>query len=209
MTLLLNGAMVPRDKGCTMENKRIQTRRAATCLLLVAGVWFVFQRPAWSQPAGHSGPTVAVFLKIQGIDGESADSGHKGWIDVDSFTYGVSRPADSTAPADHRGITLNKAVDKSTPYLYAHCSTGQPLEEAVVEIVSTDADSISIQEYRLRNATVTSINTSVGANAKRTTERLTLHYESIAWTYVRVDPTNGSVISQLTMQWDQTADADP
>lgn len=209
MTLLLAGAVVSRDRGCTMENKGMQTRRVVAWLVLVAGVWFVFAGPAWSRSAERSGSTVAVFLKIQGIDGESADSGHKGWIDVDSFTYSVSRPAGSTEPADHRGITLNKAVDKSTPYLYAHCSAGQPLEEVVVEIVSTDADSIGIQEYRLRNATVTSINTSVGANATRTTERLALHYESITWTYVRVDPASGSVVSELTMQWGQTADAAP
>lgn len=192
-----------------MENKRMQTRRVVAWLLLVAGVWLVFQRPAWGQSAERSAPTVAVFLKIQGIDGESVDSGHQGWIDVESFTYGVSRPVGSTEPAHHRGLMLDKAVDKSTPYLYLHCSNGQPLQEVVVEITRTAADGVSIQEYRLRNATVTSINTSVGAGAQRTKERLTLHYESIAWTYVKVDPANGSVISQLTMQWDETADADP
>jgi len=191
-----------------MRKKRLQTRLAGACLLLVVAMWSAFQTPAQSQAAGRSAPTVAVFLKIQGIEGESADAGHEGWIDVDSFSYGVSRPAGSSAPANHRGITLNKAVDKATPYLYLHCSSGRPLEEVVLEVVRTTADEISVQEYQLRDATVTSINTSVGANATRTTERLTISYESIGWTYLKVDPASGSVISEVTVQWDQSAEED-
>jgi type VI secretion system secreted protein Hcp len=171
-------------------------------------MWFAFQTPARSQATGHSAATVGVFLRIQGIEGESTDGGYEGWIDVDSFTYGVSRPAGSTAPANHRGFTLNKAVDKATPYLYLHCSSGRPLGEVVLEIVRTTADEISIQEYQLHNATVTSINTSVGANATRASERLMLSYESITWTYLKVDPANGGVISEVTVQWNQTGEED-
>ena len=38
------------------------------------------------------------------------------------------------------------------------------------------------------------------------TERLTLHYESIEWSYLTLDPDTGSVISEVTMQWNQAAD---
>lgn len=33
------------------------------------------------------------FLKIQGIEGESKDAHHKGWIDVDRFEIDASQPA--------------------------------------------------------------------------------------------------------------------
>ncbi len=82
------------------------------------------------------------------------------------------------------------------------------MDKIVLEITHTADDDVSIQEFRLHNATVTSVQASAGTGAKRATERLTLHYESIAWTYVRVDPITGSVISEVTMQWDLTDDDD-
>lgn len=33
-----------------------------------------------------------LYLKIDGINGESQDSNHKGWIDIDSFSWGQARP---------------------------------------------------------------------------------------------------------------------
>lgn len=33
-----------------------------------------------------------LFLKIEGITGESQDANHKGWIGVDSFTWGATQP---------------------------------------------------------------------------------------------------------------------
>ncbi|THJ33276.1 type VI secretion system tube protein Hcp [Lampropedia aestuarii] len=35
------------------------------------------------------------FIKIDGISGESKDSKHAGWIDVLSFSYGVSQSSSS------------------------------------------------------------------------------------------------------------------
>ncbi len=47
--------------------------------------------------AGHSGAGyhrgVPYFLKIEGIAGESTDAKHKGEIEVESFSWGVSQSA--------------------------------------------------------------------------------------------------------------------
>lgn len=37
------------------------------------------------------------FLKIDGVKGEATDSGHQGWIEVASFSWGVSNPTGSAA----------------------------------------------------------------------------------------------------------------
>ncbi|MDR2015728.1 MAG: type VI secretion system tube protein Hcp, partial [Azoarcus sp.] len=37
------------------------------------------------------------FLKIEGIPGESKDSGHDGWIEILSYHHGVNQPASKTA----------------------------------------------------------------------------------------------------------------
>ena len=192
-----------------MRTTRMHTSLAAVSLALIAGIWLGLDRPARSQSDAGLEPAVGVFLKIQGVKGESTDSGHPGWIDVASFSYGLSRSTDGASPARHQGLTIVKDVDKATPFLYLYCSTGQSLDEVVLEVTRTTDEGVSVQEYRLRNATVTSIHTAAGADASRAVERLTLHYEAIEWTYVRADPATGSVVSEVTMQWNPAAEAQP
>jgi type VI secretion system secreted protein Hcp len=172
--------------------------------VLVTGIYLTLGPAAQGQPPTRAEPVVDIFLRVDGIAGEATDSGHAGWIDVDSFSYSISRPAGTSETATHQGLTLVKHVDKASPFLYLHCSSGRPLDKMVLEITRTADDDVSIQEFRLHNATVTSVQASAGTGDKRATERVTLHYESIAWTYVRVDPITGSVISEVTMQWDLT-----
>lgn len=38
-----------------------------------------------------------VYLQIDGIKGESADSAHQGWIEVTSAHWGVTQPRSATA----------------------------------------------------------------------------------------------------------------
>lgn len=172
--------------------------------VLVTGIYLTLGPAVQGQPPTRAEPVVDIFLRVDGIAGEATDSGHADWIDVDSFSYSISSPADTGETAAHQGLTLVKDVDKASPFLYLHCSSGRPLDKMVLEITRTADDDISIQEFRLHNVTVTSVQASAGTGAKRATERLTLRYESIAWTYVKVDPITGSVISEVTMQWDLT-----
>src|SRR2546427_6632906 len=36
--------------------------------------------------------SVDMFMKVEGASGESQDSNHKGWTDIDSFTWGATQP---------------------------------------------------------------------------------------------------------------------
>ena len=198
--------MLPNDRGYTMETTRIQSRMPAAKAVLAAGVFVTLAGMAQGQPPARVTPVVEMFLKIDGVEGEAAGNGRQGWIHLDSFNYGISRPVGATEAASHKGLTLVKGVDKASPFLYLHCSSGRPLEKVVLEITRTADDDISIQEFRLHNATVTSVQASAATGTKRATERLTLQYESIVWTYVKVDPVTGRVISEVTMQWDLTDD---
>jgi type VI secretion system secreted protein Hcp len=47
---------------------------------------------------------VDVYLQIDGIKGESMDSGHQGWIEVTSAQWGVKQPKSATAST--AGVTL-------------------------------------------------------------------------------------------------------
>jgi type VI secretion system Hcp family effector len=194
-----------------MKTTKTKLRPTATLLVMSTLVWFVFTTPA-QHPSTADGiePSVAMFLKITGVNGEVTEPAYEGWIAVDSFNYGVTRPGRvpdgrRPDPANHRGLTISKGADKATPFFYLHASSGEPIEEVVLAVVRTTADSHSIQEYRLSNALVTSVQTGGTRNASaRGAEKVTFSYQSIEWAYVRSDPVTGRLASEVAIQWDRS-----
>jgi type VI secretion system secreted protein Hcp len=78
-----------------------------------------------------------MFLKLDGIKGESADHKHKGDIEISSFSFGASN-AGSQAHGGGGGagkvsfssFTITKPVDKSSPLLQKAAVGGQHYKEA-------------------------------------------------------------------------------
>ena len=79
-----------------------------------------------------------IFLKLNGIDGESQDAVHASEIDITSWTWEVTQ--DSTMRSGSGGgagkstvadITLTHNMDRSSPNLAKYCFTGKHISEAI------------------------------------------------------------------------------
>ena len=65
------------------------------------------------------------FLKIDGIDGESTDKKHKNWIEILSYSHGMSQPssiASGTGGLTAERVSMSdfsvmKVLDKASPTL--------------------------------------------------------------------------------------------
>ena len=84
---------------------------------------------------------VDVFLKIDGIDGEStARGGHEDWIEIESFSWVESRPSGGTGQGRRRSsasfsdVSVVKKVDAASPNLYLACASGKHYPTAVLEV---------------------------------------------------------------------------
>src|SRR5258706_10838846 len=73
------------------------------------------------------------FLKIDGVDGETSDSKHKGEIEILSFHWGVSQAITATVSStgtfsaqrcDMTALSIVKQLDKSSPKLAQGCAAG-------------------------------------------------------------------------------------
>ena len=82
---------------------------------------------------------VDYFLQIAGVEGESMDSKHKGWIEVDSWSWGETRPAPPAAAGGGGGgagkvqiqdLHFVTGVSKASPKLFLACANGQHFKEA-------------------------------------------------------------------------------
>jgi len=65
---------------------------------------------------------VDMFLKLDGIDGESTAQGHEQWIETDSFAFGASQGAQGSGSGQATGkttlseVSITKAIDtRSVP----------------------------------------------------------------------------------------------
>ena len=80
-----------------------------------------------------------IYLKLDGIVGESKDANHLGWIDISSFSWQVSQ-ASSRGPAsglpDVESICLTSIVSKATPMLMLASVNGKMINNAVLEVTS-------------------------------------------------------------------------
>jgi type VI secretion system secreted protein Hcp len=76
------------------------------------------------------------FLNIDGIKGESQDDKHKDWIEVSSFSWGLSQPdgapTGAGAKAKVQDISFTKSIDAASPQLMLSCASGQHIKKAVL-----------------------------------------------------------------------------
>ena len=111
--------------------------------LLEHGVPAIAER-AWGPPRAErfwdsrSG-MADYFLQITGIEGESADSKHKGWLEVDSWAWGVTQSGSAhsggggarAGKATPAGLPVRDAREQGEPARCSRaCASGQHLKEA-------------------------------------------------------------------------------
>src|SRR3546814_9136414 len=104
-------------------------------------------------------------LKIDGIEGESLDEKHKGEIEIDSFSWGVTNMGGGgrgggggTGKAEFSDINFCKQADKSSPKLVKPAGEGEHIQEVV--LTCRKASGKDHQVESLKNRTRTLLNSS-------------------------------------------------
>lgn len=80
---------------------------------------------------------VDMFLKLDGVDGESPDLAHKGEIQIDGFRLNALSPRDAftnqaAGAVRMSHMTIRAKVDKSTPKLFTKIAKNEKIPSAVL-----------------------------------------------------------------------------
>jgi len=157
--------------------------------------------------AGGTTPTpqaVDMFLKIEGIDGESTATAHKGWIDVQSWSWGATQTAGVGAGGGAAvgrlvgHVTVVKRIDKATPLLFKRCSDGTVLALVTVELARSGGGPTYLK-YELKEVMVSSIAHGDVDGDGVPDETITLAFTGVKLTYTQLD-TSGKPISQISAE---------
>ena len=103
------------------------------------------------------------FLKLDGIKGESADSKHKGEIDIESFSWGMSQTGVSaTGGGGGAGkvkvhdISFQKKTDASSPLLFLNCANGAHIKEATFVVRKAGGTQLEFLKIKLTDVLISS-----------------------------------------------------
>jgi len=99
-----------------------------------------------------------VFMKIDGIPGESTKEGHEGWIELESYSYEVTAPIPSDGlhggSPDFGDLVIMKQLDKSSPKLYEACCNSKHITEVILEVCESGGAKSVFMRYVLRDVIV-------------------------------------------------------
>ena len=149
------------------------------------------------------------FLKIDGIPGESTDDKHKDWIEVTSYSSGVSQSASgatSTGGArtggrcDHQDFSIVKTLDKASPTLDLTCCKGTHIKKVAVELCLAADTKAKYMEYIMEDVVISSV--SVGGGGGGTpTESVKFNYGKMTWNYIQTDHQTGAAKGNVQKYW--------
>lgn len=158
--------------------------------------WRVLAAFAWFLCLGTSQAALDLFLKLDGIEGESRDTKHAREIDILGWSWGMSSPATvssggtTAGKVNLRELSLTKYVDKATPSLMLHCSNGKLISNAVLTCrTATSSTAFEFLKLHASKAAVTFVGMGASSGSDRPTETLGLAFESITIDYFLVEGT--------------------
>lgn len=138
-----------------------------------------------------------IFLHLDGVPGESTSARHAGWIELDSFNFGVDKfPA---SPPAFSPLNIVKKLDQASPKLLSPVASGQILPSAVLDVLRSDRSTISLLQLKLRQLSVAHFQQS-GATPERPLESVVLNFATVEWTYTEISA-EGKPLRDITSSW--------
>ena len=149
-----------------------------------------------------------MFLKIDGIQGESADDKHKGWMEINSYEWDVEQPTSISASTAGGGsserasfgpLIIGKELDKASPKLALACADGTHIKEVILELCRAGGDKLKYMEYKLSNVIIGSVR--VGGSSGIPNEIVSFNYGKIEWTYTKQNRADGAGAGNIAAGW--------
>jgi type VI secretion system secreted protein Hcp len=155
---------------------------------------------------------VDYFLKIDGIDGESADDKHKGEIDVMSWSYSEQQSGTSSGgggggagKVSMGDFRFTMTVNKATPKLFLACASGEHIKTGVLTCRKAGKDQQEYLKITLTDILVSSYQTGgSGSSDLIPVDQISLNYAKIEFEY-KEQKADGTLGAAVKAGWDLKA----
>jgi type VI secretion system secreted protein Hcp len=154
---------------------------------------------------------MAIYMKFGGVDGQVSTENYKGWIELNSFQYGVNRNVSTGAGGRGREganpqiseIVVTKEFDVASPKLYQDAVAGSFSTKVEIKLTTTTKNKVDTYlAVELTDCGISSYSTSSGGD--RPMESLSLNFTKIVYTPSPLDtkgtPVKGAVVAYDLMK---------
>jgi type VI secretion system secreted protein Hcp len=155
---------------------------------------------------------VDYFLKIEGIDGESADAKHKGEIDLDSWSWGESQGGTMSfgggggaGKVQMQDFHFTMKVNKATPKLIIACASGEHIKKATLTCRKAGKEQQEFLKYMFTDVLISSYQTGgAGNGGVIPTDQIAFNYGKMEVEY-KEQKADGSLGGPIKSGWDLKA----
>lgn len=152
------------------------------------------------------------FLKIDGIEGESTDDRHSGWIEIATYNHGVVQKTSATASSaggagsersNFGDFMFTKQADRSSPKIFIACAAGTHIDKIVMEICRAGGDEkVTYMTYELTNCIISGYS-AAGGGGDIAAERFSVNFGKIMVKYVQQRRDGGGPAGNIAGGWDR------
>lgn len=132
-----------------------------------------------------------MFLKIDGIPGESADSKHKNEIDVLSWSWGESNSGTmafggggGTGKVLMQDFTFSMYMNKASPHLFLACATGQHIKKATLTCRKAGGEQQEYLTVTFEDLLISSYQTGGAGGGELPVESCSFNFSKITLDYI-------------------------
>lgn len=153
---------------------------------------------------------VDYFLKIEGIQGESADAKHKGEIELVAFSWGESQSGTMAAgggaaagKVQMQDLAATMRTNKASPILFLACASGQQIKQATLTVRKAGEQQQEFLIIKLSDLLISQYQTSGGGD-EVPMDQISLNFGRLEVEY-RPQKADGSLDAPVKGGWDVRA----
>ena len=149
--------------------------------------------------AGTALAAVDMFLRIDGIKGESSDPKHRDEVDILAWSWGASNSGSAhmggvggSGKVNVQDISITKYIDKASPLLMKAVCSGQHIKEVNLVVRKAGNKPLEYLKIRLMDVLVSSVSTGGSGGQDRLTENVSFNFAKFQITYTTQDAKGGA-----------------
>ena len=154
---------------------------------------------------------VDMFLKLDGIKGESKDAKHKDEIHIESFSWGLSQTGahgsgggGGAGKVSVHDISVTKFLDKASPELMLACCNGKHIKEGLITVRKAGENPVEYLKIKLSDILISGVQ-NAGHGSDLLTENLTLNFAKFHVDYQEQGKDGKAAGGPISMGWDVKA----
>ena len=141
---------------------------------------------------------VDMFLKLEGVKGESKDKAHTQEIDILSWSWGMSNSGSAhvgggagSGKVSVQDLSVTKYLDSSSAPLMLSCCNGAHFETAVLTVRKAGEKPLEYVTIKLQEVLITSVETGGSGGNDRLTDNVTLNFAKVKVEYLPQEAKGG------------------